>query len=188
MKNVIIILLYVFPIICFTQNNFYLGFGSVSSFSNTIKNHEEYKSKNITDFGLYYGNKFLINNYFKIVSEIFYLNNNIVLARNENKRFELHQNIGLGIKPGLYLGKHSVYLTTGILAVYVFDKDEVLGNQIDRFDEAYFYGLEYNYDITQKITFALGLLHSEFESISHFTEHTLKSFSVLQLTLHYNLY
>ena len=77
-------------------------------------------------------------------------------------------------------------LTGGILGVYVFDKDVVLGNQLDRYDESFFYGMEYNYDITDVISGNLAFLFSSFESVSHYTYHTLKSFSVLQISLHYN--
>ncbi len=172
----------------FGQNNFYLGIGMISSFANTTNNTEKFLSNNLSDFGLYYGNNLLINDYLETVVEVFYLNNRVVLAKNGNKKFELHQNIGFGLKPGVYYGKHSVHFSVGILAVYLFDKDEKLGNQLDRFDESYFYGIEYNYDITQKVSCNLGFLSSKFESISHFTEHTLTDFSVLQCTIQYKLY
>lgn len=176
------------PFIVVGQNNFYLGAGIISSFANTVDNNNQYTSNNISDIGLYYGNDLIINDYLETVIEVFYLNNRVVLAKNGNKKFELHQNIGFGLKPGFYYKKHSVHLSTGVLGVYVFDKDEDLGNQYDHFDESYFYGLEYNYDITQNFSCNLGFLFSNFESVSHFTDQSLRNFSVLQITIHYKLY
>ena len=186
MKKLLLILLCL-PMIGFGQSDFYLGVGMISSFANTSENNKQFKSNNKSDFGLYYGNNIEINNYFKTVIEVFYLNNRVVLAQEGNKKFELHQNIGFGLKPGIYYRKHSINLTAGMLAVYIFDKDEEFGNQLDYFDESYFYGIEYNYDITQKISCNLGLLYTDFEKISNWTNHTLTNFTVLQLTLHYKI-
>ena len=184
----ILFLLFFLPLIGFGQNNFYLGAGMISSFSNTTNNNNQFKSNNISDFGLYYGNDLIINDYLETVVEVFYLNNRVVLAESGNKKFELHQNIGFGLKPGFYYKKHSIHLSVGMLAVYVFDKDVKLGNQFDHFDESYFYGIEYNYDITQEVSCNFGFLFTEFESISHWTDHTLTGFSVLQFTIQYKLY
>ena len=171
----------------YAQNNFYLGIGSISSFASTTSNSVDVKVKNINDFGVYYGNEFVINNYVKIGSEIFYLNNNLTLATNGDKVFELHQNIGFGIKPSFYINRHAFFISSGILAVYVFDKDEVLGNQLDRFDEAYFIGGGYSFNITNSIVLNCEFITANFESISHFTPSTLESFSVLQLKLYYKV-
>ena len=185
------LLLLIIPLLSLGQHNFYLGFGMISSFANTTDNTHttQSTSNNISDFGLYYGNNIIINDYLETTLEVFYLNNRVVLAKNElSEKFELHQNIGFAFKPGAYYGKHSIHLNTGILAVYVFDKNEQFGNQLDRFDESFFYGLEYNYDITKKVSWNLGFFFSKFESISHWTNHTLTSFSVLQCSLYYKLY
>jgi len=171
----------------YAQNNFYLGFGSISSFASVTSNSINFQASNLTDFGLYYGNEFLVNDYFKISSEIFYLNNNLTLATNGDKVFELHQNIGFGLKPAFYAGKHTICLSSGILAVYVFDKDEILGDQLDRFDEAYFIGFGYGFDVTNNIVLNCEFITAKFESISHYTDYTLESFSVLQLKLYYKL-
>ena len=69
----------------FGQNNFYLGIGMISSFANTTNNTENFSSNNLSDFGLYYGNNLLINDYLETVVEVFYLNNRVVLAKNGNK-------------------------------------------------------------------------------------------------------
>tara|TARA_B100001250_G_C19371156_1_gene602019 strand:- start:66 stop:608 length:543 start_codon:yes stop_codon:yes gene_type:complete len=171
------------------QNTFYLGAGSISSFGNTVltNNNLERNVNNLFDFGLYYGNEFLINSYLKINSEIFYLNNNLTLATNGNNVFELHQNIGFSLKPAYYINKHTFFISSGILAVYVFDKDELLGNQLDRFDEAYFFGFGYGFDITNNIFINFEYIKAKFESISHWTDYTLKSFSVMQVKLYYNI-
>ena len=172
----------------FGQNNFYLGLGLISSFVNTEENNNQSKTSNPLDFGLYYGNNLIINDYLKTIVEVFYLNNKVTLARNGNKRFELHQNIGFGLKPGLYYKKHSIHLSAGMLAVYLFDKDEEFGNQLDYFDESYFYGIEYNYALTQKVACNLGFLFSNFEFKSNWTNRTLTGFSILQFAIHYKLY
>ena len=184
MKKLLLILLCL-PMIGFGQNDFYLGVGMISSFANTSTNNKQFKSNNKSDLGLYYGNNIKINNYFKTTIEVFYLNNKVILAKEGNKKFELHQNLGFGIKPGIYIKKHSISLSGGVLAVYLFDKDVQLGNQLDYFDESFFYGLEYKYDITHKISCNLGLLYTDFEKDSNWTNHTLTNFTVLQLTLHY---
>ena len=187
MKKLLFLLLCL-PTIGFGQNNFYLGVGMISSFANTTKNNNQFKSNNMSDFGLYYGNDLIINDYLETVVEVFYLNNRVVLAESGNKKFELHQNIGFGLKPGFYYKNHSIHLSVGMLAVYVFDKDVKLGNQFDHFDESYFYGIEYNYDFTQEVSCNFGFLFTEFESISHWTDYTLTGFSVLQFTIQYKLY
>jgi len=187
MKKILFSLFFL-SFIGFGQNNFYLGLGLISSFVNTEENNNQYKTRNPLDFSLYYGNDLIINGYLKTIVEVFYLNNRVTLARNGSKRFELHQNIGFGLKPGLYYKKHSIHLSAGMLAVYLFDKDEEFGNQLDYFDESYFYGIEYNYDITQKVSFNLGFLFSKFEFRSNWTNHSLTDFSVLQYKIYYKLY
>ena len=127
MKKILFLLIFL-PFIGVGQNNFYLGAGMISSFANTEDNNNQYTSNNLSDFGLYYGNDLIINDYLKAIVEVFYLNNRVALSRNGNKKFELHQNIGF------------------------------------------------------------GLLFTEFESISHWTDHTLTDFSVLQCAIQYKLY
>ena len=175
----------------YAQNTFYLGSGAISSFGSTILTDRDTDQNNnvnnLFDFSVYYGNEFIINSYLKIISEIFYLNNNLTLATNGNKVFELHQNIGFSLKPAYYINRHTVFISSGILAVYVFDKDELLGNQLDRFDEAYFWGLGYGLDIANNIFMNLEFITSKFESISHWTNYTLESFSVLQVKFCYKI-
>jgi len=175
----------------YAQNTFYLGAGAISSFGNIVLT-DGYSGKQSTvnnpfDFSLYYGNEFLINSYLKISSEIFYLNNNLTLATNGNNVFELHQNIGFSLKPAYYINKHTFFISSGMLAVYVFDKDELLGNQLDRFDQAYFFGFGYGFDVTNNIFMNFEYVKAKFESISHWTDYTLESFSVLQVKLCYKI-
>ena len=139
------------------------------------------------DFGVYYGNNIRLTKNFITVIEAFYLNQQVVLSRTRNTKFELHQNIGFGIKPGFYSGKHSVHFSAGILGVYVFDQNS-LGNQFDHFDESYYYGMDYNYDLSSKLSCNLGVILSEFYSSSYFGPAELEEFAVLQFTLHYKLF
>ena len=175
------------PIIAIAQNNVFFGAGLISSFGETTFQETTFSVNNYSDFGVYYGNEFRVKNQFGLILEVCYLNNQLVLATSGNKKFELHQNIGLGIKPGFYIKDHSFHLNVGILGVYVFDKDVIHGNQLDHFDEAYYYGLDYYYDISPKISLNSGFLVSSFESISHYTNHTLKKFSVLKLSIYYHI-
>ena len=161
-KTIIKIFLFLSPIIMFSQNNFYIGLGGISSFGNTIKNDKEFNSKKIIDFGVYIGNQFIISNQFKFKLECFYLNNQLVLARKNSgdyessRRFEMHQNVGFLIKPGYYINKHSFYFSIGVLGVYIFDKEEYTGRQLDRFDESYSLGLEYSHNVSEKVSFSFG--------------------------------
>ena len=176
------------------QKSFYLGLGNISTFGNTTSNNETFKSQNLNDFGLFLGNQFFVNNYIKLNIECFYLNNQLILAKRNNgnfesrKRFELHQNLGLSIKPGVYKKNNSFYFIFSVLGVYVFEKEEYTGRQFDRFDESYAFGFEYNHNIFNNIFLGIGYIYSHFETYSNFTNHTLTSFSVIQLTLNYSLY
>jgi opacity protein-like surface antigen len=165
------------------SHDFYLSVGNLSSFATTISAEEEYKSQNLIDFGVYCGNKFYFNERGVVCLEFFYLNNQVVLARNDDRRFELHQNIGASVKPGVILGRHSFYSSCGITAVYVFDKDEVLGNQYDRFDQSMTFGVSYEYELTSSISMSLGCVYSKFHSISHFTSHTLIDFTMISTSI-----
>ena len=139
-----LLILCIIPLFGWTQNNFYLGIGSITTFANLTDGTHTTQRENM-DFGLYYGNNIRFSESFMTVLEVFYLNQKVVLNKTRMSKFELHQNIGIGIKPGFYSGKHSVHLSTGVLGVYVFDKNDE-GNQFDHFDESYYVGVDYNYD------------------------------------------
>ena len=53
--------------------------------------------------------------------------------------------------------------------MYFFDKKEATENQIDRYDEAYAYGLFYNRSFHPKWSLNLSMLKAEFNSKSHYT-------------------
>lgn len=184
MKN--LILLFFFPFLTFAQSDFYLGMGSISTFAK-LKQLDSYQEKENIDYGLYYGNNLILTHNFMTTLEVFYLNQKVVLNRSRSSKFELHQNIGFGIKPGFYSGKHSVHLSMGILGVYVFDQNSE-GNQFDHFDESYYYGMDYNYDLTDRLSCNFGVILSEFYSQSYFTDSELEEFAVFQFTMHYNLF
>ena len=183
MRNLLI--LCVIPLFSWTQNNFYLGIGSIKTIANLTESSHATQQEN-RDFGLYYGNNIKVSPKFMTVFEVFYLNQQVVLHQNRTSKFELHQNIGFGIKPGFYSGRHSVHFSGGILGVYVFDQHSS-GSQFDHFDESFYYGLDYNYDITKNISCNFGVLISDFPSESHFSNFQLTDFAVLQLALHYHL-
>ena len=101
--------LFFFSLIVFAQNNFYVGLGHISTFSETVLVSDESildQPRNLSNFSFHYGNSFFINKKFKLNTEVFYLNNNVILATNETRRFELHQNIGFALKPGYVFNKH----------------------------------------------------------------------------------
>jgi len=180
-----LLLLFIIPLFAWTQHNFYLGVGSITTVANLTEGAKTIQRENV-DFGLYYGNNIKLSKNFMTVLEVFYLNQKVVLNKTRLSKFELHQNIGFGIKPGFYSGKHSVHMSTGILGVYVFDQNNT-GNQFDHFDESYYVGLDYNYDLTNSISCNFGILLSDFTSMSHFSDNELQDFTVLQFTLQYNI-
>ena len=139
-KNLFIIFI-LFANFIFAQQNFYLGFGSISTFAQ-LKNNNDSRERENRDYGIYYGNNIKITNNILTTMEVFYLNQKVVLNKTRSSKFELHQNVGFGIKPGFYSGRHSVHLSAGILGVYVFDQNDN-GNQFDHFDESYYYGMDY---------------------------------------------
>ena len=60
--------------------------------------------------------------------------------------------------------------------------------KVEDFDESYYYGMDYNYDLTDRISCNLGVILSEFYSYSQYTSGELTEFAVFQCTLHYNLF
>lgn len=189
MKNVIFIFcLFVF-LTSSAQNNFYFGTGIIGTQATTVADDfVEEKKSNFSDFGIYYGNLMVLDSKLKIGTEVFYLNNRVVLGRDGDEVFELHQNLGFKFKLGFFLQKHSFFFSGGMLAVYLFDKDELLGYQLDRFDDSLFYGLEYDYMISDRWSSNIGVLYTKFESISHYTQYTLKDFTTFYLSFNYHLY
>tara|TARA_B100001287_G_scaffold229813_1_gene200226 strand:- start:940 stop:1497 length:558 start_codon:yes stop_codon:yes gene_type:complete len=164
------------------HQSFYFGIAGISSFTSSTLEDSEITSVKPLNFGAHIGNTFRIKKRFVLDLECFYLNNKVEIGRKDHFRFELHQNLGFNIKPGIRFNKHSFYVQLGMAAVYVFDKNEnTENNVIDRFDQSIFYGLSYDFRIHQYISFQLGYLHSKFNAISHWTDYELHNFSVLSL-------
>lgn len=72
--------------------------------------------------------------------------------------------------------------------MYFFDKKEATGNQIDRYDEAYAYGLFYNRSFHPKWSLNLSILKAEFNSKSQYTSAWMKAYTTFSLGLQYNLF
>ena len=168
--------------------SFHFGLAGISSFTTSTVNNHETSSINPLGFGVYVGNLFKIKEQFILDLEFFYLDNKVEIGRKDNYRFELHQNIGFNLKPGIVIKNHTLFIQAGLSAVYVFDKNENTENDvIDRFDDAIFYGLSYDYRIHKNVSVQVGYLHAKFNSISHWTDHELNKFSVLSLSAIFHL-
>ena len=167
--------------------NFYVNLSAISTIGNATEGDiVSYTPKNLLDVGVYCGNDFKISEKLRLSLEFYYLNNKLVIAEEGDERFELHQNLGVSLKPGVSYGDFSSYLIAGINAVYLFDKNEATGHQIDRFDDSFFFGLEQNYHITDHLIFTLGYTFSKFKRISFYTPTTLHSFQVFKLGVGYS--
>jgi len=177
-----------FPLLSYCQNSFYIGVGTIASFAKTDFTTHYFLSKTNVGFSLTYGNTLRISDLIKLGLELHYHDNKFVLSRKDQSRFELHQNVGLSIRPGINFRKNSISLIHGITGVYVFDKNETTGNQIDRYDEAWIWGSEYSYKPNHKITLNIAYIVSNFESLSLYTGNKLISFSILELGIKYNIY
>ena len=171
-----------------SSHNFYVNLSAISTIGNATEgNLISYSPNDLLDVGVYCGNDFRVSEKLRLSLEFYYLNNKLVIAEEGDKRFELHQNLGLSLKPGVRFGDFSSYLSVGINGVYLFDKNEATGHQIDRFDDSIFLGLEQNYHITEDLKFTLGYIFSKFQSISFYTPTTLYSFQVFKLGLGYSI-
>lgn len=177
-----------FPVLIYGQHNMYIGIGSIASFAKTEFTTHNFLSKKNIGFSLSYGNTIKINNKIQLSLEAHYHDNKFVLSRKDNSRFELHQNVGLRIKPGINIGQHTISLIHGITGVYVFDKNSDNGNQLDRYDEAWMWGGEYSYHPSNNLIFNIAYVFSNFESLSLYTGNKLISFSTLELGFRYKIY
>jgi opacity protein-like surface antigen len=172
-----------------SSQNFYVNLSAISTIGNaTIGDIIRYYPNNLLDVGVYCGNDFKVSEKLRLSLEFYYLNNKLVIAKEGDERFELHQNLGVSLKPGVRYGYFSSYLIVGINAVYLFDKNEATGHQIDRFDDSFFLGIEQNYHITDNLKLTLGYAFSKFQCISFYTSSTLNSFHVVKLGLGYSFY
>lgn len=173
------------------NNTFHIGLCGVSTFTTSEINDDNINgidtiSYNPLDIGINCGNEFILGEKLILDLEFFYLNNKVEISRSGSQRFELHQNIGCLVKPGLVFSDHRFFLDIGITAVYVFDKDEEFGNQFDRFDQAIFFGSAYDYRFNKNMSIQICYLHAKFNSISHYTPNELKQFSVLSIGINYH--
>lgn len=172
------------------QINFYIGADLLSTKVKAINAEEEFQQTNPRDFALYIGNELQLHQSLALGVDVFYQNNNTIIKHIEldDTRFEFHQNIGLRLKPSFQFKNNSIALIAGVSGLYVFDKKELTGNQIDRYDEAYIYGLEYNKAIHPKWSINCVFQAAKFHSISHYTSAEMLAFSTFSIGLQYNLY
>ena len=85
--------------------------------------------------------------------DIVYQNNKNILKKlaYQDTRFELHQTISMLLKPSFKFNNSTIGPILGF-GVYVFDKKEDTGEQIDRFDEGYLFGVNLNQNLSSKVS------------------------------------
>ena len=121
---------------------------------------------------------------------IVYQNNKNILKKLEelDTRFELHQTISMELKPSFKFNNRTIGPILGVSGVYVFDKKEDTGEQIDRFDEGYLIGVNLNQNLTSKISINFSLINNIFESSSHYTNTELINYTTITIGIQYNIY
>jgi hypothetical protein len=188
-RIVIIIFLLFYSNNLIGQINYYLGFDLLSTNSKVIENNNENNQSSI-NFSTYIGNEINLNNKFKVFIDIVYQNNKNILKQLEyqDTRFELHQTISMLLKPSFKFNNNTIGPIIGVSGVYVFDKKEDTGEQIDRFDEGYLFGVNLNKNLTSKVSVNFSLLYNIFESISHYTHTELVNYTTMTIGVQYNLY
>ena len=167
--------------------SFHIGCAGISTIAFSSFENQPYTSSNPIDIGFFCGNEFEISDSFIFDLEFFYLNNRTEISRVDDKIFELHQNIGILLKPGFRKSNHKLFVDLGLSAVYVFDKIDGTGNVIDRFDQAILCGASYDYSFSPKFSTQLTYLQANFHSISHWTNYELDGFSIISLAAIYHL-
>jgi len=173
----------------FSQINYYVGFDLLSTNSKVVENNNE-NNLNSINFSTYIGNEINLNSKFSVFVDIVYQNNTNVLKEieNFNTRFELHQTISMLLKPSFKYNNTSIGPVVGISGVYVFDKKEDTGEQIDRFDEGYLFGVNLNQNLTQKISINFSVINNIFEDVSHYTNTKLINYITMSIGIQFNLY
>ena len=167
--------------------SFHIGCAGISTTAFSTSEDQTNKSSNPLDIGFFCGNEFEISDSFIFDLEFFYLNNRTEISRVDDKIFELHQNIGVLLKPGFRQSNHKLFIDLGLSAVYVFDKIDGTGNVMDRFDQAIMYGAGYDYSFSPKFSIQLTYLQANFHAISHWTNYELDKFSTFSLAAIYHL-
>jgi hypothetical protein len=190
MYRVVVIIFFLF----FSNNligqiNYYVGFDLLSTNSKVIENNNE-NNQNSINFSTYIGNEINLNNKFRVFIDVVYQNNKNILKQIEDQdtRFELHQTISMLLKPSFRFNNNTIGPIIGVSGVYVFDKKEDTGEQIDRFDEGYQFGVNLNKNLTSKVSVNFSLLYNIFESISHYTHTELVNYTTMTIGVQYNLY
>ncbi len=173
----------------FSQINYYVGFDLLSTNSKVVENNNE-NNLNSINFSTYIGNEINLNSKFSVFVDIVYQNNTNVLKEieNFNTRFELHQTISMLLKPSFKYNNTSIGPVVGISGVYVFDKKEDTGEQIDRFDEGYLFGVNLNQNLTQKTSINFSVINNIFESVSHYTNTKLINYITMSIGIQFNLH
>ena len=143
---------------------------------------------NLLNAGITFGNEFNLSEHLYLGLEFYYYNNKLVLASEGANRFELHQCLGGSLKPGIRYGRHSSFLILGINGVYLFDKNETTGNQIDQFDDSILWGLQQKHQLTQNMSVSMAFIHSAFERQSFYTSSKLTTFSIIKCGLSYSVH
>lgn len=190
MSRFILILFFLF--LCddlFSQINYYVGFDLLSTNSKVIENDKVNNQNNI-NYSTYIGNEINVNNKVSVFIDIVYQNNKNILKELEDfeTRFELHQTISMLLKPSFKFNNSTIGPILGVSGVYVFDKKEDTGEQIDRFDEGYLFGLNLNQNLTPKMSVNFSVINNLFESVSHYTNTELINYTTMSIGIQYNLY
>lgn len=186
--NLILLLLFFYNGL-FSQINYYVGFDLLSTNSKVVESNKV-NNQNDLNYSTYIGNEINVNNKISVFIDIVYQNNKNILKELEgfNTRFELHQTISMLIKPCFNYNNITIGPILGVSGVYVFDKKEDTGEQIDRFDEGYLFGINFNQNLTQKISVNLSIINNIFESASHYTNTELMKYTTVSIGIQYNLY
>ena len=173
----------------FSQINYYVGFDLLSTTSKVVENDKENYENNI-NYSTYIGNEINVNNKVSVFIDIVYQNNKNILKELEelDTRFELHQTISMLLKPSFKFNNSTIGPILGVSGVYVFDKKEDTGEQIDRFDEGYLFGVNLNQNLTSKVSVNFSLINNIFESLSHYTHTELINYTTMTIGIQYNLH
>ena len=173
----------------FSQINYYVGFDLLSTTSKVVENDKENHENNI-NYSIYIGNEINVNNKVSVFIDIVYQNNKNILKELEelDTRFELHQTISMLLKPSFKFKNSTIGPIFGVSGVYVFDKKEDTGEQIDRFDEGYLFGVNLNQNLTSKVSVNFSLINNIFESVSHYTHTKLINYTTMTIGIQYNLH
>lgn len=173
----------------FSQINYYVGFDLLSTNSKIMESDKENNQQNF-NYSTYIGNEINLNKKVSVFIDICYQNNKSVLQKlvDYDTRFELHQTIAMLLKPSLKYTNCSFAPIIGVSGVYVFDKKEDTGEQIDRFDEGYLIGINFNQNLSQKTSLNFSMINNMFKSLSHYTNTELLYYTTISIGIQYNLY